>query len=55
MDFFMTHTYESKLNAIYMVVPKWWVNENPAEQRIVMIIKTDIVVDWGSSYSSPST
>jgi hypothetical protein len=52
MDFFITHTFGKRLNVNYLVLPKWWVIDNPLSMRGFVMFKSDIAVDWVVSYSS---
>lgn len=64
MNLYITHTYGKRLNAVFSIVPKWWIRENPPCDRIVLIIETNyhypfinteimgnIFIDWTQSSS----
>lgn len=51
----MTHTYGKRLNANYILVPKWYLEKYPASKRIAMIYKTNLSIHYTHSVSSPLT
>ena len=55
MIYIASHTYGKKLNANYVLVPMWWILQNPPSKRVILIYEANYNVSWVQSYSSPLT
>ena len=55
MIYYASHTYGNTLNVNIILVPSWFTYENPANERIVLIYKSNLAVDWVQTSSFPST